>query len=387
MLGMLKVLVVSIPAPGHLNPMLPLVRALVGGGDRVVIAAAAEMAGTATGTGAEFHPVGHGEAVWFERLAARTRGAPGDGLAAERINHYFLPRVFGEIGTDDMIDDVVSAGEALRPDLVLFESYAMAGPLAGELLGVPTVNHLLGPLLPHEVWELANDAVSPLWRSFGRYTPGYAGVYRDLTISICPPSLEVLGVPDGATQLLRPAPPPERVLPEQNGGAAAPLVYVTLGTFFGNAEIFATILSGLADQPVEVVVTVGADRDPGEIGPVPPNARVERFIPQAELLPDCSAVVHHGGAGTTFGSLAHGLPQVVVPQGADNFIHGAMLERAGVARVLLPDQVTPDQVGHAVRSVLEDASYRAAAGDIADELVGMPGPEQVADALRDRYRK
>ena len=387
MSGVLNVLVVSIPGAGHLNPMLPLVRALVEGGDRVVIAAAAEIADIATGNGADFHPAGHGEGVWFERLAARTRGAPGDGLAPERINHYFLPRVFGEIGTDDMIDDVLAAGKALRPDLVMFESYALAGPLAAELLGVPAVNHLLGPLLPHEIMELANDAVSPLWRSFGRHTPGYAGVYRDLTISICPPSLEVLNVPAGATQLLRPAPRPERVVPDREGGSAPPLVYVTLGTFFGNPEIFAAILSGLADQPVEVVVTVGADRDPAELGPVPPNARVERFIPQAELLPDCSAVVHHGGAGTTFGSLAHGLPQVVLPQGADNFIQAAMLERAGVARVLLPEQVTPDQVGQAVRSVLEDASYRAAALAIAGELAAMPGPEEVADALRGRYRK
>jgi UDP:flavonoid glycosyltransferase YjiC (YdhE family) len=386
MSGVLKVLVVSVPGPGHFNPMIPLVRALVGGGDRVVVAAAAEMGDAASTAGAEFHPAGNGEMVWIERLRARTRGTPGDGLAPERINHYFLPRAFGEVATDDMIDDVLAAGRAFAPDLVLFESYAMAGPLAAELMSVPAINHLLGPLLPHELWELANDAVSPLWRSFGRDAPGYAGVYRDLTIAICPPSLEPLQVPDGDTQLLRPAPLPERAMPENEDATALPLVYVTLGTFFGNPEVFRPILSGLADQPVEVVVTVGADRDPRELAPIPDNVRVERFIPQAELLPACSAVVHHGGAGTTFGSLAHGLPQVVVPQGADNFVHGAMLERAGVGRVLLPGRVTPEDVRQAVDSVLEDASYRGAARDIATEITGMPGPEEVADTLRDRYR-
>ena len=381
---MLKVLVVAVPGRGHLNPMLPLVRALVAGGDRVLVAAAAEMANTATASGAEFHPAGHGEMVWLDRLRARTRGAPGDGLAPQRINHYFLPRVFGEVATDDMIDDVVAAGRVLGPDLVLFDSYAMAGPLAAELMGVPSVNHVLGPLLPHEVWDLANDAVSPLWRSFGRNAPGYAGVYSDLSISICPPSLESLQVPKGDTQRLRPAPPPERG-PAQQGAPALPLVYVTLGTFFGNPEVFRRILSGLADQPVEVVVTVGADRDPEDLAPVSHNVRVERYIPQAELLPDCRAVVHHGGAGTTFGSLAHSLPQVVVPQGADNFINGAMLERAGVGRMLMPDQVTPEEVRQAVTSVLEDTSYRLAARDIAAEIGAMPSPEEVAATLRDRY--
>ena len=194
-------------------------------------------------------------------------------------------------------------------------------------------------------------------------------------------------MPDGDTQPLRPAPLPERAVPEHQGGSARPLVYVTLGTFFGSPEVFRPILSGLADQPIEVVVTVGADRDPGELSPVAHNVRVERFIPQAELLPVCSAVVHHGGAGTTFGSLAHGLPQVVVPQGADNFIHAAMLERAGVGRVLLPGQVTPEEVRQAVNAVLEDTTYRAAAGDIGAEVARMPSPEQVADTLRGRYRR
>src|SRR3984893_10194848 len=70
------------------------------------------------------------------------------------------------------------------------------------------VNHLLGPLADHEVFELANDAVSPLWRSFGRDAPGHAGVYRDLTIGICPPSLERLKVPSGKVLYLRPTPLP-----------------------------------------------------------------------------------------------------------------------------------------------------------------------------------
>jgi UDP-N-acetylglucosamine:LPS N-acetylglucosamine transferase len=323
--------------------------------------------------------------VWFERLVGRTRGAPGDGLPPERINHYFLPRVFGEIATDDMIDDVVAAGQDFGPDLVLFETYAMAGPLAAELLGVPGVNHLLGPLQPHEVWELANDAVSPLWRSFGHDAPRYAGAYRDLTISICPPSLETLRVPEGDTQLLRPAPLPQQPASAREGRPARLLVYVTLGTSFGHPEAFRPILSGLADQPFDVVVTVGADRDPDGLAPVADNVRVESFIPQAELLPACSAVVHHGGAGTTFGSLAHGLPQVVVPQGADNFINATMLERAGVARVLLPGQVTPEGVRGAVDLVLGEASYRLAARDIAAEIARMPAAEKVADTLRNRY--
>jgi UDP:flavonoid glycosyltransferase YjiC (YdhE family) len=378
----MKVLVVCVPGSGHINPLLPVVESFLAGGDQVMVASGTNVAGAVERVGADFYPAGHGENAWFEQLQARVRGFPGDGLAPERIIHYFLPRLFGEVAAPDMIDDVLAAGRELDTDVVLFETYALAGPLCADVLGVAGVHHLLGPILPHDVLELANDAVSPLWRSFGRDAPGYAGVYGGLTIEICPPSLESRRVPAGERLVLRPAPVPDPA----SRTSSRPLVYVTLGTFFGaNIGIFRDVLAALADEPVEVVVTVGADQAPTALDPVPDNARVERFIPQARLLPRCAAVVHHGGSGTTLGSLAHGRPQVAVPQGADNFINAAMLERAGVGLVLLPGEVTPAAVRDAVRRVLWEPSFATAAQRAAAEIAGMPGPDEVVEKLRARY--
>lgn len=92
----MNVLVVSTPLSGHLNPLLPLIRDLVAVGDEVVVATGADGAPAVERSGAPFE-AGAGESSWFERLRDRTRGAPGDGVAPERINHYFVPRLFGEI--------------------------------------------------------------------------------------------------------------------------------------------------------------------------------------------------------------------------------------------------------------------------------------------------
>ncbi len=375
----MKIFVVSTPGAGHVTPLVPLIGALLAGGDEVLVGSGPEAAPIIAKTGARFAVAGRSQAEWMARLATRTRGNPGDGIAAERILHYFLPRAFGEIGVDEMIDDVLREGRKFAPDVVVFEAFALAGPLVAELLGVPGVAHMFGPLPPNDAVELANDAVSPIWRSYGRDVPGWAGMYRDLTIQICPPMLETAHVPTGETWRLRPVPLPAR--PRED--TPRPVVYVTFGTLFNaNLGLFQVALDALADEPVDVVMTVGHDQNPGELAPFPANVRVEQFIPQADLLPSCSAIVHHGGAGTTFGALAHGVPQVILPQGADNYEHAAMCERAGTAIALRPEKVTPANLAAAVRRVVFDADHAEASRKCAAEIVAMPDAVSVATTLR-----
>jgi UDP:flavonoid glycosyltransferase YjiC (YdhE family) len=109
---------------------------------------------------------------------------------------------------------------------------------------------------------------------------------------------------------------------------------------------------------------------------------VERFVPQATLLPHCSAVVHHAGSGTMLGALAHRLPQLAIPQGADNFVNARLLESAGAGLLVPPGEVTAERVRGDVRAILDDARYRASASRVGDEIAGMPSPPQVAASLR-----
>jgi len=378
-----KVLAVAVPAAGHVNPLLPLVEALIAQGDQVCFACGEDPGGAIARSGAEYLQAGSTEMECFDVLRSRVRGFPGDGLAPERINHYFVPRLFADIAATDMIDDVVEIGGTFAPDLILFETYAFAAPLAAEVLGARAVHHLISPMLPHEVMELANDAVSPLWRSFGHDAPGWGGVYNGLTIEVSPPALEPLAVPAGESVRLRPVPLPLR--PQEL--SHPPVVYVTLGTFFGgNSGVFRTVLEALEEEDLEIVVTVGANNDPDVLGPVRGNVRVERYVPQAELLPRCSVVVHHGGSGTMFGALAHGLPQVVLPQGADNFVNGALIERCGAGLPILPGSMGPAEVRRCVRAMLDDPSFSGNAKNIGVELASMAGPDDVAGLLAARFR-
>lgn len=366
-----------VPQAGHLNPMVPLISAFVQAGDDVIVASGDAVRDQVERVGAQFSRAGGGLDAWFGHLAGRTRGQPGDGLSPERIAHYFVPRLFAEIGAADMVDEVLTAGEMLAPDLVLFDTEAFVGPLVAQLLGARPVNHLFGPMLAPEVSQLATDALSPLWRSFGCDVPDDAGLYDGVTVAVCPPSMDSAGPPRGDHLLLRPTPLPNRAPTP----TTPPLVYFSLGTLWANADVVNTVLEAFANLPVRVVATLGA-LDISAVQSVPPNVELHQYVPQADVLPDASLVVHHAGAGTMFGALAHGLPQVALPQAADNFVNADMLQRRGVAAVLSPEEVTPQAVAAATTEMLADTAAAESARSVADEIAQMPTAYEIANRVR-----
>jgi UDP:flavonoid glycosyltransferase YjiC (YdhE family) len=91
------------------------------------------------------------------------------------------------------------------------------------------------------------------------------------------------------------------------------------------------------------------------------------------LLPFCDAVVNQGGTAI-LPILAHGLPLLVLPQGANQFHNAEACVAAGVGRRLLPEEVTPEAVRRDVRALLDDPSLRDGARRVQGELAAMPGP-------------
>jgi UDP:flavonoid glycosyltransferase YjiC (YdhE family) len=114
---------------------------------------------------------------------------------------------------------------------------------------------------------------------------------------------------------------------------------------------------------------------------LPRSVRVERFVPQGVLLPHVDLVVHHCGSGTMLGALAHGLPQLVLPHGADQFLNARALLDAGAGLRLLPEEITPESVADAARALLGEPAYRDAAAGLAAEIAAMPAPADTVPKL------
>ncbi len=97
---------------------------------------------------------------------------------------------------------------------------------------------------------------------------------------------------------------------------------------------------------------------------MPANVHVERWVPQAAVMPEAAAMVGHGGSASTLAAMAAGVPLVSVPLYADQPFNAARVAALGAGIAL--DGV--DGLAEAVCAVLGDPLYRDGAARIAREI-------------------
>jgi MGT family glycosyltransferase len=140
-------------------------------------------------------------------------------------------------------------------------------------------------------------------------------------------------------------------------------------------DLHAEIVTALREEPVNLILTIGRDRDPAEFGQQPANVHIERYIPQSLVLDACDLVVSHAGSGTMLAALDRGLPLVNIPVAFDQPSNALRCATSGVGLTVNPGERTPHAIRTAVRTVLADPSYRRNAQTLQASIQEMPGPE------------
>ncbi|HLL61482.1 MAG TPA: nucleotide disphospho-sugar-binding domain-containing protein [Propionibacteriaceae bacterium] len=92
-------------------------------------------------------------------------------------------------------------------------------------------------------------------------------------------------------------------------------------------------------------------------------------------------MVHHGGTGTVLGALEAGRPQLLLPQGADQFMNAELIPAVGAGRALVNDAQAPGAIAEQVTAMLGDSAEAATARRISAEMAAMPAPEEVVADL------
>jgi UDP:flavonoid glycosyltransferase YjiC (YdhE family) len=378
----MRVLFSCTATEGHVAPLVPLARAFAGLGHDVAFATAPAFEARVRSEGFATLPAGLDQAQIKARMQ-ECRPRLLELPPAKRRPFAYTWR-FAHIDAPAKLPELLLAAKDWRPDLLVHDAAELCAPPVAASLGIPSVNQGFGQVIPAACHERAADTVGALWDAVGLAPEPWNGMYRGAYVDICPPSLAGETVPDGtATYLRGPATPTEAAPqpPWQPARPELPNVYVTLGTVLDEADVLRLLLSALADVDCNVLMTIGRSGDPASLAPWPANATVERFVPQAEVLPHCAVVVSHGGSGTTYGALAHGLPLLMLPHGADQFDNAKAARAAGVAKALMPFEIEPAAVRSAVEALSAEADYAARARGIAAEIASMPDAGAVAAAL------
>jgi UDP:flavonoid glycosyltransferase YjiC (YdhE family) len=373
---------------GHFGPLLPFVRACAAAGHEVRVAAPASYGDAVARAGLPHEPFADAPPELVGPIMARL---PSLGFA--EADEVVLQDVFGRIDAQAALPSLMDTLERWRPDVVLRESAEVGALAAAERIGIPHVHVCIGM---HEVASRFAEALREPLLELDRLAGLDEGhltesLGAETVLSLVPPSLDhPTGAPedDPFRRFHEPAPPTPAPRAPEWGDPAEPLVYVTFGSVAGSIPVFAGVfreaLDAFADLDARVLMTVGRKVDPSDLGPLPTNACVEQWLPQDHVLAHATAMVGHGGFGTTMGALAAGVPQVVVPLFSfDQAVNGEHVAATGAGLFAGAGPGGVERASALVPKLLADPSYTDSARVMRAALHDLPPPSEAVPVLAD----
>ena len=392
---MAKIVILSAPAFGHLNPVLPVIAELVQRGHDVVVLNQAELAPLVERQGGRF--IAYPEAL---SLADLPRAIASGNLIA--LFELLLD------ATDALLPFCLATLQSERPDVVVYDGMALWGEMAARRLGLRSVstipffvfelfrhwvvwNELFGharrflPALPRLAMQRLRLA---RWRAFPWRSPlfpmrGTANILFT-TRQLHPPSPIFDEHWHFVGPSIDPSSRPEK-LPE-SGIDTLPIIYISLGTLhFSNERFLREAISTLAGPDRQLWVSIGRGSDPADFAPLPPNVTLAESFPQLGVLERAELFVTHGGLNSLHEALWFGVPTVIVPQQFEQLRNGLTVSRAG-AGLLLDGECYGRPVGgaalrDAVAMVRATPAFRQRARELGAGLRQAGGYRQACDVI------
>jgi UDP:flavonoid glycosyltransferase YjiC (YdhE family) len=393
----MRILIVTAGSRGDVAPFTGLGQRLLQAGHHVALAAHDRFADLVRGAGLEHRSL-PGDPL--ELVRARTAAPSPE--AARAVFAGFL---------DELGEGVLAAAGAGTDVVLTAFGPAPVGRVVAEGMGVPSMGVYLAPGVPTREfpppgWPAGAPGENLAAGRAARTRTGslYADVVRRLRAR--------LGLPDGTAEIPdgwpichgyspavvpRPADWPASVQvsgywwPVGPAGwrpepelvdfldAGPPPVFVGFGSMTPDHEgLHDLVAAAVRRAGVRAVVQSGW----AGLGPVGDDVLVVGDLPHEWLFPRTATVVHHAGAGTSAAALRAGVPAVPVPVLADQPFWAERLHRLGVAARPLPlPELTADALAAALRTCLDQPSYRDRAAALARRIDAEDGSAGVLSVL------
>jgi zeaxanthin glucosyltransferase len=397
---------ICINLPGHLNPMTALARQLQARGHDVVFLYSSSASGLPCVPGPEKDPFNENrgqtskmqgeDALKFalrlvmSQTEAILKSLPAI-VQANRVDALLLDTIqfYAELGPMQLGMPYIHVSNALHLDYSGYTPFQVYGwphettheALARNREGVAQWAKILGEanavIRAHaeraglEVdWEDLDSTLSPL-ASITQTPRAF-----DFESSHWPPQFHHTGPFHDSKGREKVDFPWERLTGE-------PLIYASMGTILnGRLDVFRTIVAGVAKhKDLQLVLSIGDQLDPEQIGPVPKNAIIVKRAPQLELLKQTSVCITHAGLNTVLESLAQGVPQVAVPVTFDQPGVAARVAHNQTGVVTSLEKLTADHLSTLLDEMLTNSTYRDNACRLQKAIAQTNGLSVAADLV------
>lgn len=385
---MSRIVFFCIPAHGHTNPTLGVVRELVARGHEVLYYSYRMLQKDIESTGATF--------VACDEFDAQQHLTPQEGA---RIGSDLALSTRVLVDTTLALDEAVCREmERLRPDCIVADSMAVWGKAVALKLGIPfvssTTTFAFNRYSARIMKQSGKGMLSMLFSM--REVNRQIRRLRDRGYPV-KSILDIISNDENTDTIVYTSPqfqpcaetfsekyafvgPSIRPTVQQIPKTRDRLVYVSMGTVNNDMlPLYRSCIDALKDMDCQVILSVGNQVDLSQFGPLPEGIAVYSSVDQMAVLEKADVFVSHCGMNSVSESLYFSVPLVMLPKTSEQEGVAARVEQLGAG--LLLKKTTPEAIREAVTRVLEDPSFREAAARIAEGFRACPGAKGAADKI------
>lgn len=157
-------------------------------------------------------------------------------------------------------------------------------------------------------------------------------------------------------------------------------IYISLGTVNNkNLSFYKNCIEAFRDSDVHVIMSVGNNTDISELGIIPNNFQVKNKVEQVKVLQEVDGFISHCGMNSVNESLYYGVPLVLFPQQSEQGLVCRRVDELGAGFVLQNDK--PKNIKEAVFEVINNNKYKENAEKLSKSFRDSGGATKAVDAI------
>lgn len=384
---MKKVAVFCIPAHGHTNPMLPVVRELTERGDEVRFYSFGEFQEKIERTGATF--------VCCDKYLPELSDKEEENLKSVSTTEMTIQDIRITAAMDEFLHDEFTSW---KPDVVYTDSVCFWGKLNAWKYDVPMVvststfafNQMSSTYMKNTPKEIAglifglpriSKELNKL-KAYGYKVKGlFALVQSDnQTDSIVYTSKKFQPYSESFSDHYIFVGPSLLTDTKPDKDHARPLLYVSLGTVINDRpDFYGKCIDAFKDENIDVIISCGRTVDTASLGKLPENITVKPYVDQLEVLSKADVFITHCGMNSVSESLYMATPMVLYAQTNEQQAVARRVREIGAGIDLKDDSVLG--IRNTVKEILSTVSYKDSAQTCSDDFRNCPGMQGAADFI------